>query len=302
MPALRIGVNALYLIPGRVGGTEVYLRSLLDALAATDTRNHYFVYLNAEAANQEFASDSPNIHLVHCSVRAGFRPFRIIWEQTVFPGLLRKDRIDVLFNPGFTSPLFFTGPSVTVFHDLQHKRHPEFFRWFDLPFWNLFLWIAAARSRCLIAVSKATAEDLARFYPFAANKVVVVPHGVDLEFVRICERRRLRTGSRSKYLLTVSTLHPHKNLARLLKAFRSFHESHPEFQLVIVGLKGFATQELESHSRALGLEGAAIFTGWIPRSRLYELFEDADAYIAPSQFEGACDDAGVFVRVARSRH
>ncbi len=30
---LRIGVNALYLIPGGVGGTEIYLRSLLAALA-----------------------------------------------------------------------------------------------------------------------------------------------------------------------------------------------------------------------------------------------------------------------------
>ena len=30
---LRIGVNALYLIPGGVGGTEIYLRSLLPALA-----------------------------------------------------------------------------------------------------------------------------------------------------------------------------------------------------------------------------------------------------------------------------
>ena len=34
---LRIGVNALYLIPGGVGGTEIYLRGLLMALAEIDT-------------------------------------------------------------------------------------------------------------------------------------------------------------------------------------------------------------------------------------------------------------------------
>ena len=32
----RIGVNALYLIPGGVGGTEIYLRELLAALARID--------------------------------------------------------------------------------------------------------------------------------------------------------------------------------------------------------------------------------------------------------------------------
>ena len=45
---MRIGVNALYLIPGGVGGTEIYLRSLLTALAEIDHHNHYFVFTNRE--------------------------------------------------------------------------------------------------------------------------------------------------------------------------------------------------------------------------------------------------------------
>ena len=44
----RIGVNALYLIPGRVGGTEIYLRNLLDALARIDAVNQYVVFTNRE--------------------------------------------------------------------------------------------------------------------------------------------------------------------------------------------------------------------------------------------------------------
>ena len=44
----RIGVNALYLIPGGVGGTEIYLRELLAALARIDTSNEYFVFTNLE--------------------------------------------------------------------------------------------------------------------------------------------------------------------------------------------------------------------------------------------------------------
>ena len=38
---LRIGVNALYLLPGGVGGTEIYLRNLLAALAEIDAVNQY---------------------------------------------------------------------------------------------------------------------------------------------------------------------------------------------------------------------------------------------------------------------
>ena len=45
---IRIGVNALYLIPGAVGGTEIYLRELLAALGRIDTANEYFVFTNLE--------------------------------------------------------------------------------------------------------------------------------------------------------------------------------------------------------------------------------------------------------------
>ncbi len=48
MGALRIGVNALYLIPGGVGGTEIYLRNLLLALAQIDKANTYVVFTNRE--------------------------------------------------------------------------------------------------------------------------------------------------------------------------------------------------------------------------------------------------------------
>jgi glycosyltransferase involved in cell wall biosynthesis len=284
---LRIGVNALYLIPEGVGGTEIYLRSLLEALARIDPRNEYFVFINRESALDPPIS-SPRFQPVHCAVSASRRPARILWEQIVFPFMLGKYRIDVLFNPGFTMPLLSRCPSVTVFHDLQHKRHPEFFRWFDLPFWRFLLWISARRSRSLIAVSKATADDLERFYPGVCGKTVVIPHGVDPECFRIGERRarNVNLAAGEKYLLTVSTLHPHKNLSHLMEAFQLFRNEHPQFRLVIAGLKGFAVAELESRRRDLGLEEFVTFTGWIPRNELYKLFECADAFIAPSRFEG----------------
>ena len=281
---LRIGVNALYLIPGGVGGTEIYLRSLLKALPEVDNRNEYFVYANVETG-PDLVPSSPRFHFVQTGVKARVRPARILYEQAMLPRLLRRDAIDVLLNAGFTCPLSFGGRSVTVFYDLQHKRHPEFFRWFDRPFWNLLLKASAVRSRGLIVISRATESDLVRYYPKAKNKTFVVPVGVDPEFFRIGERRN-HAAPGERYLLTVSTLHPHKNLDRLLQAFAEFRRTRPEFRLVIAGLKGFATQTLEDRRRELGLEDSVRFTGWISRAELYLLFERANACIAPSEFEG----------------
>src|SRR5271168_1861326 len=145
----RIGVNALYLIPGGVGGTEIYLRELLFALAQIDPVNDYFIFTNLETG-ADLVPRQSNFHWKPQAVHARFRPARILWEQVVLPLEASRYHLDVLFNPGFTAPILAPCRCVTVFHDLQHKRHPEHFRWLDLPVWRVLLWASARRSRTLI--------------------------------------------------------------------------------------------------------------------------------------------------------
>jgi len=278
---MNVGVNALYLIPGEVGGTEIYLRSLLTALAGLDRVNRYLVFTNAETG-ADLVPRHPNFRQIPERVRARVRPARILWEQTLLPISVARHRIDVLFNPGFTSPILCPCPTVTVFHDLQHKRHPEHFRWFDLPFWRLLLFAAVRRSTILIAVSETTKSDLMRFYGVSSGKIRVVGHGVDPAMFGLASLR----ATAAPYLLAVSTLHPHKNLHRLLHAFAQFRRANPEFRLVVAGLRGFHAERLETLRTSLELNDAVRFTGWIPREELYELFANAGAFIYPSTFEG----------------
>jgi glycosyltransferase involved in cell wall biosynthesis len=170
---------------------------------------------------------------------------------------------------------------VTVFHDLQHKRHPEHFRWFDLPFWRFFLFWSAHLSKIVVADSPATAADLEYFYRLPSPNIRVVPLGVDPDFFALGRARRPEP-----MLLAVSTLHPHKNLDRLLRAFARFHRARPEFRLVITGLRGFHSASLERLRAELGLADSVEFTGWIPREQLYALYAHAWAFLYPSTFEG----------------
>ena len=208
--SLRIGVNALYLIPGGVGGTEIYLRNLLSALAEIDAENHYSILTNRETS--DLTPLAANFRTVPTRVPARVRPYRILWEQTALPFSARN--FDVLFNPGFTAPFVSPCPQVTVFHDLQHKRHPEFFRWFDLPFWRALLYVSARRSQKLIAVSDATRLDLLKYYGVDST---VAPHGVERAFFDMAAGRRP-----DRFILCVSTLHPHKGIDTLVRALPNF--------------------------------------------------------------------------------
>jgi glycosyltransferase involved in cell wall biosynthesis len=281
---MRIGVNALYLIPGRVGGTEIYLRNTLAALAAVDFSNEYLVFRNAETG-PGLTPRATNFHDCPQPFHASFRPARILYEQLALPFALARKKIDVLFNAGFTAPLLWPGPMVTVFHDFQHKRHPEFFRWFDLPFWRFFLWASAARSRRIVVLSGAVRSDLERFFHYPSARIDLIPHALEPEFSRIAERRSL-APAHGKRILSVSTLHPHKNVDGLLGAFRCFIDLHPGWSLCLVGLKGFDAKRIEALRADLGLHESVTITGWIEREELYELFASAAAFVYPSRFEG----------------
>jgi glycosyltransferase involved in cell wall biosynthesis len=147
-----------------------------------------------------------------------------------------------------------------------------------LPFWNLLLWSSAKRSRDIIAVSEATQRDLRKYYEVDST---VVHHGVDPKFFDIANRR-----SPEDFLLCVSTLHPHKNIDRLVRAFATFREANPGIRLVLAGMRGFYTETIEAEIRRLGLKESVEVTGWLEQDDLFDLYRRARAFVYPSRFEG----------------
>lgn len=280
---MRIGINALYALPGGVGGTEIYLRGLMTGFAEIGGKHDFIVFTNQESGTG-LTPSAPNFITVTQPIRAAFRPLRLLWEQTVLPAAAVRHRVDVLLNPGFTGPCLCPCATVTTFHDLQHKRYPQYFRWWDLPFWRFFLFLSAVTSDDLIAVSEATRRDLLTFYPVPSRRISVVPQGAGDEISALRQSRQPDLAN--PFLLCVSTVHPHKNLDRLVRAFARFHNEHRGYRLVIAGMKGFFTERLEQEIRSQALDNAVTLTGWIPRSDLLELFRTAHASIQPSLFEG----------------
>ncbi len=289
---LRIGVNALYLIPGGVGGTEIYLRNLLRALAEIDRHNEYFVYLNRETG-ADLCPQAANFAAVETGVKAKFRPGRLLWEQTGLARATWSDRLDVLFSPGFTSPGVSRGKRVTVIHDLQHRKQPQNFGWLERRAWEWSVRRSVRRSDLIIAVSEASRQDILEAYKPPPEKVRVIGHGVEPEMFRLWERdeypiSRLRQAGlpEGRYLLAVSTVHPHKNWDRLLTAFQTLRERGHDLRLAVCGLPGKSWDELRLKIDQAELSERVHLLGWQPRDTVLTLFRFAEALVFPSTFEG----------------
>lgn len=293
MPSrLRIGVNALYLIPSGVGGTEIYLRNLLAALAAIDTRNEYFVYLNRES-DESICPTAPNFHAIDTDTPASFRPLRLLYEQTGLALRSFRDDLDVLFSPGFTTPFFSGGRRVTVVHDLQHKKQPKNFGILERLAWNTAVWVSARRSAALITVSTQSRNDIVETYRLAPDRVRVIGHGVEPALIGIRkspqDRRHLLDAAgvpREPFLLAVSTVHRHKNWDRLLDAYQELVADNRPEHLVVCGLKGKAWPDVQKKLCRPLLQDRVHLLGWQPREVVTALFQHAEALVFPSTFEG----------------
>jgi glycosyltransferase involved in cell wall biosynthesis len=274
---LSIGINALYLIPGGVGGTEIYLRRLLETFARHPRGHRFTVFLNRETG-LDLVPSSPRFQAVQTGVNATFRPARILYEQTLL--LPKLHAVNVLFNPGFTSPLLFAHRNATVIHDLQHHHHPEYFKPADLLAWRLLVWASAKTSRQLLTVSEASREDIHAVYNVPLANIHAAEPGVEPELFEITRHRE------EPLVLCVSTLHPHKNIERLVDAFALFHRARPEYRLILAGMHGFHGDAVVRRIAHHNLGDRITLTGWIPRSTILDLYARARIAVFPSTFEG----------------
>src|SRR3569832_613945 len=115
MGVVKIGINALFLIPGKVGGSETYLRSL-EAVPGDD---EYVLFTNRECAGSFELSD-PRFREVRCPLAATSRPARMAYEQVVLPLHALRDRLDLLHSPGYTAPLVAPCTNVVSILDLNY--------------------------------------------------------------------------------------------------------------------------------------------------------------------------------------
>ena len=88
-----------------------------------------------------------------------------------------------------------------------------------------------------------------------------------------------------KYILTLSTIEPRKNIEGLLKAFRKLkNETNLPHKLLIVGQKN---EKIFAKVKQFNQENnAVIFTGFIAEKDKPYIYHLADVFVYPSFFEG----------------
>jgi len=186
---------------------------------------------------------------------------------------------------------------VVTIHDLGYHYYPEAHTLSQ----NLYLrWSTrfnARRATAILADSQATRRDLMALYQVPAERIHVVYPGRDETLAPVRDPAllaavRARYGLADRYLLYVGTLHPRKNLVRLIRAFARLLASGSSegapgtLQLVLAGQKGWLTADILAEVDRMRLGDRVVLTGFVPDSDLAALLSGAQAFLFPPLYEG----------------
>lgn len=147
---------------------------------------------------------------------------------------------------------------------------------------NLLAQVVEIRSEKIIAISNAVRNYLiSRGEVRNPENIVVVLYGYQRQFLGKHDKTDVsfslnRIGS-------ISRLADQKDIPTMLRAFKTFRETHPQATLSILGA-GPLESELKSLATRMGLGGSVKFRG--RSSKIYEFLADLDAFILTSKYEG----------------
>ena len=289
---MRIGVNTVFLVPGRVGGSETYVIDTLRHAVPLRREVEWVLFTNAEndgLLRERFGSE-PNVSCEALGIRASGKLARMVGEQTALPLACRRRAVDLLWSPGYTAPLIGSFPQVVSVLDMQYCEFPDDFPFLARLALRAIVPRVARRSCVVLTLSAFSRDQIVRYARVPPDRIRVVHLGVDGVFAARMpvEERVARIGRHvpaGPYVLCVANTHPHKNVAALVQAFGRL-PGDPAVRLVLVGVEGRGEADVQAAIRASGRGDRIVRLAGLTRIDLVALYQAARCFVFPSLYEG----------------
>jgi glycosyltransferase involved in cell wall biosynthesis len=219
----------------------------------------------------------------------------LLWTHVSLPRTLRKMHADVLHTPAFVAPSASPCPTVVTVHDITYLLYPSHFSRWWVAYLKTVMPGVVRSAAALICVSEHSKRDLVSSYGVSADKVHVVPNGVDHERFHPgtdLDRDWARSLNISAdYVLHIGTFSFRKNLPVLLRAVAHLRSKGKwgHRKLVLAGSQDLAMKgahEVFDTIQELGLGPSVVLTDHVPDRYVPGLYASAAILVMPSLYEG----------------
>jgi glycosyltransferase involved in cell wall biosynthesis len=282
---MKIGFDARDLIGCRTGVGR-YLLNLVNALSNVTMDNEYHLYTHKKLEEKLF-DDTQNVHIKNIN------GYKYLWKNIFFPISLLSDKIDLVHIPSYSAMWFPPCKSVVTIHDMIFAKHPE---WAankkQYIRFKYYVKKTAKKADAIIVVSKTSKKEVIELTGVPEEKIYVTYLAADKIYkvqdnIDKLGRIKQKYSFDKKYILYVGSIHPRRNLERLLKSFALLKKrTNVPHNLLLVGLSFSPKEKLFQKAKELDLEKDIKYLGYVPDEDLVSLYNFADIFVYPSLYEG----------------
>ncbi len=285
-PFARSGSTACIAIDARKiadFGIGTSIQGLLAGLAAIETPEHFLVVLPPGAA-------APGAGPRFRTAIARSRGYGLA-EHLELPRIARRAGASLYHAPHYVLPLFLRGPAVVTIHDLIHLRRDYLPGRAARAYARCMIRRSYERATRVITVSEAVRAELLHTFGGEAERVVVVPNGIDERFFApvgepSLAQLRAQRALPAHFVVYAGNVKPHKNLERLIDAMAVLASRGESVDLVLAGAPREKCAPLLERAAQKGIGARVHALGWLAHHELRALFHTARAFVFPSLVEG----------------
>jgi glycosyltransferase involved in cell wall biosynthesis len=187
----------------------------------------------------------------------------------------------------YTSPILFRRKGIyNTIHDMGAWDAGNTMKPLQRFYWKATSKVSLRVSEGVITVSEFSKGRIADILSYPADKIRVIPSAIykevvkseEINFEDVKEIYKLP----KRYIMTLSTLEPRKNLKLLLEAF-ALVQNRVDYDLVLVGRKGWMMDEVLQQYNA---QSRIHITGFVEDGQVATIYKNAMCFVFPSLYEG----------------
>ncbi|MEM8530676.1 MAG: glycosyltransferase family 1 protein [Chloroflexota bacterium] len=290
---MRIAIDARF-INDHFPGIGRYTYNLLEALATLHSDHTFVVLYNPALPNTRHPIESLTRYTPIRLVKTNVAPFNPT-AQVRIPQILRNIQAQLFHAPYYVRP--YAGipcPSVVTLYDIIPRRFPSDVSVQSQLLFDRLMRLAIGASQHILVLSESARNDIATAYGIAPQRMTVTPLAADSRFgmssaTQIAAMRQ-KYQLPPRYVLSLASNKPHKNLPRLVEAWgqalQQVSTSHPPLHLVIAGHWDKRYPEAQEAVKQCGLTQSVRFLPNVNEEDMADLYSGAEVFVFPSLYEG----------------
>ncbi len=286
---MRIAVNTRFLITNKLEGIGFFtFESMRRIVHSHPEIDFYFLFDRIYSEEFVFAKNVIPVVL--------FPPARhtllwLWWFEISVAHWLNKNNPDLFLSPDGYGCLHTDVRQVIVMHDLAYEHFSDHIPIIARAYYRYFMPRFAKKAIRVATVSEFSKSDIVKHYHILPELIDVVYSGPKEVYKPIdVERKRnvkKKYSDGKEYFLYVGSIHPRKNIAKLLESFDQFKkETNSDCKLIIVGRKVWDSTNINKIYMEMKHKNDILFAGYVGTQELAEITASASAMIFVSLFEG----------------